>query len=139
MSTRSPATSVWSRSGRSTGCPDKIADTTAAIILAPEWPGAEVWKNKWRCGLPHNLVACFQTLIGRDDISDRIGDIEVPTLVIHGEADTAITLDRAEDMAWRLPRCKWMTVPGAGHAANLIHPAPVNAAIARFLVGLNPD
>src|SRR3546814_3161941 len=76
------------------------------------------------------------TLVSRDDISEQLSRIAVPALVVHGDSDAAISLDRARDMATRLPRAEWVVVPGAGHAANLTHPQPVNAAIEAFLAGL---
>ena len=117
------------------GLADPIADTIAQIILGAGWPGSEAWKAKWRTWQPHNLLGAFQTLVSRDDISTAIAAIQVPALVIHGEADMAIDLARARDMAARLS-AEVVTVPGAGHAANLTHPAPVNAAIERFLATL---
>ena len=32
-----------------------------------------------------------------------------------------------------LPNARWVDVAGAGHASNLTHPEPVNAAIQAFL------
>jgi len=119
------------------GLPDEIADTVAGIILGAGWSGAGKWKDKWRAWQPHNLLASFETLVARDDISNEIGRIDVPAMVIHGEADAAITLDRATDMAQRLPHAEMVTVSGAGHASNLTHPEPVNRAIERFLDGLD--
>lgn len=123
---------IWA----SQGLPDQIADTIEQIILGPNWPGAAAWKAKWRTWKPHNLMACFETLVNRDDLSGRLGEINVPALVIHGEADVAITLDRAKDMAQRLRNAELVTVPGAGHASNLTHPQAVNATIERFLAQL---
>lgn len=123
---------AWAQQGLS----DQIADTIEQIILGNNWPGADHWKQKWRQWKPHNLLACFQTLVGRDDLSDRLGQIKVPALAIHGEADLAITLDRAQDMVQRLPNAQLVTVSAAGHAANLTHPEPVNAAIESFLSSL---
>ncbi|MGH8445100.1 MAG: alpha/beta fold hydrolase [Solimonas sp.] len=113
-----------------------IADTVAQIILGAGWPGTPAWQEKWRGWKAHNLMGVFDTLVHRDDISQRLEEIHVPALVVHGEADAAISLDRARDMATRLS-ADVVTVPGAGHAANLTHPAPVHAAIAAFLQRLN--
>lgn len=120
---------TWATQGLS----DEIADATARIILGADWPGADRWKSKWHEWQPHNIRAAFETLVQRDDISEAIERIDVPALVIHGEADNAITMDRAKDMAKRLPRAEMKTVPSAGHASNLTHPEPVNDAIERFL------
>lgn len=124
---------VWAQQG----LPDPIAAIVEQTILGNGWAGAEAWKQKWRQWRPHNLLACFQTLVDRDDISARLGAIPVPALVIHGDADIAITLDRARDMAKRLPHAELVTIAGGGHAANLTHPDPVNAAIERFLASLS--
>lgn len=124
---------IWAQQG----LPDPIADIVEQTILGDGWSGAAHWRDKWRAVKPHNLLACFQTLVSRDDISDQLNQIKVPALAIHGEADMAITLDRAQDMVQRLPQAKLVTIPGAGHAANLTHPEPVNAAIGPFLSGLS--
>lgn len=118
------------------GLAPRIADTVAQIILGPGWSGTPVWQDKWRAWQAHNLMGSFQTLISRDDISEQLSQIKVPALVVHGDSDAAISLDRARDMAARLPQAQLAIVPGAGHAANLTHPQPVNAAIKAFLAGL---
>ena len=63
----------------------------------------------------------------------KLGDIKVPCLVIHGDADAAIPLERAQILADGLADSQMVIVPGAGHAANLTHPEIVNPAIAKFL------
>ena len=125
---------VWAQQG----LPQPIADTIAQLILGPGWPGTPAWQDKWRAWQAHNLMGSFQALIDRDDICGQIGHITVPALVVHGTDDAAISLDRAQDLARRLPQAELVTVPGAGHAANLTHAEPVNAAIERFLSTL-PD
>jgi len=67
-----------------------------------------------------------------------VARITAPALVIHGEADVAIEPERARAMHARLPKAApFARVPG-GHAPNLTHPEPVNAAMLRFLEGLEP-
>ena len=57
----------------------------------------------------------------------------MPALVIHGEEDVPLPIERAQAMADALPDATFVRVPGAGHSVNLEQPAIVNAAIARFL------
>ncbi|MFI4940025.1 MAG: alpha/beta fold hydrolase [Burkholderiales bacterium] len=119
------------------GLSDATAAIIAHIILGDSWAGAEAWKAKWKAMKPVNLLGAFTALGSRDDISTAIAGIRAPALVIHGEADIAIEPQRAEAMRTTLPNAVPMVpVPGAGHAANLTNPAPVNAAIIRFLEGL---
>ena len=108
----------------------------AHIILGDGWAGAPQWQAKWRGFTVPNLMQCFTTLGSRDDISDRLGAITVPALVVHGALDHAIDLTRAQAMHDALPRAQMVVVPGGGHASNLTHPEPVNAALKVFLDSL---
>ena len=123
-----PMIDLWSASGPT----EPLLDGIAAVILGAGWPGAEPWKAKWRAR--PSIAQVFRTLTTRDDVTDRLGEIAAPALVVHGEQDVSIPLDRAELLVAGLPSARPLVrVPGAGHAANLTHPEPVNAAIAGFL------
>lgn len=122
----------WAANGLS----EQTAATIEYVILGEQWPGASVWREKWQKVAPADLLQSFQTLGTRDDISDQIGRIGVPTLVIHGDSDRAIELPRANAMADAIPNARTIIVPGAGHASNLTHPQIVNPAIDSFLASL---
>jgi len=119
------------------GLPDQIADTIEQIILAPGWPGGGAWKQKWRGWKTVNLLGSFHTLSGRDDVHSRLGQITAPALVVHGDSDVAIPLERARMLAQGLPHAELAVIKGAGHAANLTHPDQVNPHIEKFLASLN--
>ncbi|WP_040495025.1 alpha/beta fold hydrolase [Ilumatobacter nonamiensis] len=114
---------------------DELAGTIADIIIAdPELN--EQWIAKWRELPKEQMREPGECLLNRDDITDRLGEITCPALVVHGTEDTAITMDRAEALAAGLSGAgDVVRVPGA-HAANLTHPGPVNDAIVAFLAGL---
>lgn len=118
------------------GLSDDMATVVEHAILGAGWPGASAWRDKWKQVTPANLGQCFMTLAQRDDISERLADIPVAALVIHGEQDQAIVPARAQAMAQGLRGAQWVQIAGAGHAANLTHPEPVNAAIEQFLAQL---
>jgi pimeloyl-ACP methyl ester carboxylesterase len=115
------------------GLSDATADVVATIILGQNWSGANAWKAKWRKIAPHDLSGCWDCLTHRDDITAKLSEIKVPTMVIHGDADAAISLGLAQTLAREIPAAELVVVPGAGHAANLTHADAVNPAIARFL------
>lgn len=115
------------------GLSDDMATMVEHIILGQGWEGAAAWRAKWKQASPVNLGQSFAALALRDDISPRLAEIKVPALVIHGEKDAAIGVERARAMFKALPNAQWVDVAGAGHAANLTHPGPVNAAIEQFL------
>lgn len=118
---------------------DELTEIIANIIIAEPETNAE-WIAKWKAlderagrdGM-RQASAC---LLGRDDITDRLGEITCPALVVHGTEDTAITMDLAETLANGLPGADGVVAVSGAHAANLTNPEPVNAAISAFLSDL---
>ncbi len=76
----------------------------------------------------------FRTLSERDDITGRLGEIRCPTLIIHGTADAAIPMERAEQVRDGLGgQVSFHVVTDGTHAANVSHPDEVNEAVLNFL------
>lgn len=121
---------AWMESGPS----EELLDQLAGMILGDDQELAAHWKGRWRELDPEALRHPVACLLERDDVTDRVGEIEAPALVIHGEEDPAIPMARAVDMHARLPEAKGIvTVSGAAHAPNLTHPEVVNPALREFL------
>ena len=59
-------------------------------------------------------------------------DIRVPSIVVVGSEDTPF-LAASDYMAAKIPGAKLVTLPAAGHAANIDQPAAFNAAVLGFL------
>ncbi|MGO9559101.1 MAG: alpha/beta fold hydrolase [Acidimicrobiales bacterium] len=118
------------------GPSDELAEVTASIIIGDPDLNA-VWKAKWQ-GRPQELVALpGNALLTRDDVTDRLGEITVPALVVHGTADVAISMEKAETLAAGLSGSgSVVTIQDGTHSANLTHPGAVNEAIIGFLAGL---
>lgn len=95
------------------------------------------WKAKWMAEDPARIVEPGGALLDRDDITDRLGEIACPVLIVHGTADTAIPIEKAELLRAGLPDCRDLVpIEGAAHAPNLTHPAEVNRHVERFLEAL---
>jgi len=118
------------------GPDQELLDIIAGLILGEGYDDTPRWQNQWRRLTNDNLVQLFTTLASREDIQDRLGEIKVPAMVIHGEQDASIPVAVARNLADGLPECEFVIVPGAGHASNLTHPELVNPQIERFLEGL---
>ncbi|HEV2216274.1 MAG TPA: alpha/beta hydrolase [Candidatus Dormibacteraeota bacterium] len=124
---------VWTSSGPS----EQLLEMVAAIIVGNKRPESAEWIAKWRNLDPAKLTYIYRTLIDRDDITDRMGEIRAPALVIHGTDDVAIDISMAEKLCASLSGCRDLVrVEGAGHSSNITHPEPVNKAIEEFLVSL---
>jgi pimeloyl-ACP methyl ester carboxylesterase len=121
---------VW----KTHGLNDDLAEIIAAIIMSPGYPGNAEWIAKWKRMPTEHVDMPLTPLLNREDIHDRLGEITAPAMVFHGEVDAAIPVELAQRLSDGLPNCEGLVlVPGAGHAANLSHPEPVNAALGDFL------
>jgi pimeloyl-ACP methyl ester carboxylesterase len=67
------------------------------------------------------------------DVSHDIARVRQPTLLVHGELDPIVPLDRARELAARLARCELVTLPGAGHVPTLTQPVRVADAMRAFI------
>jgi 3-oxoadipate enol-lactonase len=84
---------------------------------------------------PETYRAALECVIGFDR-RDVLPRIAVPTLLIAGGADTTAPAAVMERMAARIPGARFVTVPGAGHLANLEQPAAFNRILEEFLSGI---
>jgi pimeloyl-ACP methyl ester carboxylesterase len=125
---------VWLEQG-----PAPVQDIVASIILGP--PDGPVdyapWFAKWAAADRPELRLAFRCLIDRDDITGRLGEISCPALIVHGTADAAIPVAKAEVVQAGLAGpAELVLVDGGSHAANLSHPDQVNVALLEFLRAL---
>ena len=95
----------------------------------------EVVRDSWNVAAaasPVGTAACPPTWV--TDFRQDLPKIDVPTLVLHGDADRILPIDAT---ARRLPDliadCELVEVPGAPHGMLWTHAAEVNQALLEFL------
>ncbi len=99
-----------------------------------ERPGLiETWTNRWRTYPADAVYHEIDSFLGRENLLDRMPEIRVPALAIHGENDRSIDIERARRTVEALPDARLEPIPDAGHASNLERPGPVNDALQEFL------
>ena len=97
------------------------------------------WVEKWMTWPQHSARELIAVVTGRDDITDRLSEIDAPAIVIHGEEDVAIPMERAEQLADGLTNVvEFFRVPKGGHTSTLEQPDLVTAAVERFLEKVAP-
>ncbi|HUY86701.1 MAG TPA: alpha/beta hydrolase [Acidimicrobiales bacterium] len=117
--------------------PANVEETIASIIFGGGYD-PKPWYAKWEAQPRDNLILPFRALIDRDSLVERLGEINTPTLICHGDEDAAIPIDKARELESNLPGARPMViVQGAGHASNMSHPEQVNSAIQGFLRSLH--
>jgi pimeloyl-ACP methyl ester carboxylesterase len=111
----------------------EVADINADLIFGP---GVEtrLWKAKWQAKPPSWHNTAWDTVIGRDDILDRLSEIRCPALVINGTEDQAFDMSVARGIVERLGNARGLVaVEGAYHCPPVSHPDAVNGPLRRFL------
>ena len=82
---------------------------------------------------PTPTEAAWQAAALEADLSDRLVEIRVPALVVHGDADPVWPVAGAARLAEGLPRGDLRRTAGAGHLVGCEAAAPVNDALVGFL------
>jgi len=67
------------------------------------------------------------------DTRDRLGEIQCPTLVVHGELDEQYPVVHARLFKERIPRCRLEILPGRGHVLFFEAPELLAQALLSFL------
>ena len=67
------------------------------------------------------------------DVSERLWQIEVPTLVLAGGRDVIVPMGRQRSLAKEIPGARFETIADAGHIGFLTHRAEVVRSVSRHL------
>ena len=64
---------------------------------------------------PAGIARQYAAIVAQPRWHQKLGDINVPTLVLHGQVDTLIIPENGRDVAARIPNAQWVEVEGWGH------------------------
>ncbi|GGN08709.1 alpha/beta fold hydrolase [Halarchaeum nitratireducens] len=117
----------------------QIAERVTSETTHEERPELlETWAERWET-YPGDAVANeYESWYAKAGVADRLDEIDVPSLVVHGEEDV-FDIERAEATAAGLPDADLVRVPEAGHLSNLERPAVVSDALGDFLADVYAD
>ena len=133
---RLPAYRQMQETWLAVGPVDELTAAIAALIIGDPVLSAG-WIAKWN-ELPREAMkAAGDCLLGREDITDRLGEITCPAIVFHGTADQSIEMALAQTLCAGLSGCAGVVaIDGASHASNLTHPDQLNPRLLEFLRSL---
>ena len=94
-------------------------------------------KRKWEKHLLSNdrvgIIRALSGVINRQGVTEQLGQINTPTLIIVGDQDTALPLEESQTMHVGIPNSRLVVIPGAGHTSTVEEPVAVTAAMTDFL------
>lgn len=82
------------------------------------------------------LIGALAAMRDRPDSRPMLGDITIPTLVVHGSDDQLIPLAEARAMADAIPGAHFAVIPAAGHLAPMEQAVNTGRVIREFLESL---
>jgi pimeloyl-ACP methyl ester carboxylesterase len=82
------------------------------------------------------IIGALEAMRDRPDSGPSLAAITVPTLVVVGEQDAITPPAVARSLASHVRGTKLVTIPDAGHMANLEQPDRFSEAVRSFLQGL---
>ncbi len=96
-------------------------------------PLVEEWRAWFAAADPESMRRFLEMLMRRDSVVARLGEIEVPSLVIFGSEDRSLPARLSKKIDAGLPDSKLVEIPRAGHLSTLEQPEAVTAAMVGFL------
>ncbi len=86
-----------------------------------------------RSSSPAAVAAAQRGMAGRPDVTGRLGEIGVPSLVVCGAEDAISPPAEMRSIAEGLPEAEYVEIAGSGHMTTAEAPEQVNAAMAGFV------
>lgn len=91
------------------------------------------WKRLPLEMAPRELFHACLAVFRRGDVTDELGEVDLPALVIVGTEDRATPPPLAGELAEALPRARLERVEGAGHLSAIEAPDEVTGLVTAFL------
>ncbi len=78
---------------------------------------------------PQGVVGALLGMAERADTTASLNEIRVPTVIVAGEQDAFVPVEKMHAMAEQIPQARWFEVSGAGHVPMMEAPQVVAGAL----------
>lgn len=114
--------------------PDAVIDMLSGLVVHKQATEAAATFK----AMAHRIggaagAAQARALVGRADVTAKLGGLHVPTLVLWGAADALVPLSVGRALADELPHAHFHALKDCGHLPTLEKPAESAALFAEFL------
>ena len=87
--------------------------------MKPKFSPSEEYQNKVSVIMqrqqPAAFIGALKAMAERMDTSSLLANLNIPVVVIHGDADSLISIDRAREMKNAVPHAHFVELKGVGH------------------------
>lgn len=120
--------------GGANGPPEAVLDAIIATCFGADFDSSR-WREQLRAWPVEQLGFALDSLVERDDIVERLGEIQSPVLVMHGSDDASYSPSYGRQIADGVTNSAgFVLVDGGAHFLSATDPGPVNDALERFLI-----
>lgn len=89
--------------------------------------------NKIRENNPRSVIKALYGVANRNGIEEELAGINCPTLVIVGDQDVPVPVEKSEDIHARIRDSRLVIIKGGGHTGSIEEPEQYNQAILSFI------
>ena len=114
---------------------DAVARMVSPFPPPPHMPAERLEETKLRLAAMSvdAFIGAFNALSAWAGTYERARDINLPTLVIWGDLDSAFIIDGSKRLAEAIPNAEAAVIPECGHSPQFERPPLFNAALEAFL------
>lgn len=109
------------KEGRYKSAADVEANGIGSVVeaMAPKFTSDERLQAHARASMerqqPAAYIGALKAMAERDDSTSLLPSFHFPVVIIHGDSDSLIPIDRAREIKAALPQAHLIEIPGAGH------------------------
>ena len=81
---------------------------------------------------PLGVASALRAMANRPDSSDIFKTFPFPVVIVHGDSDMLIPVERGQEMKDALPSARYVELPGVGHMPMMENPRGVSEALHAF-------
>lgn len=97
------------------------------------------WREVFLAQDPSSMLVTLRAFMHRDDVTDRLQEISVPTLVIVGDEDVDPGVLASARIAARIPGARFAVLPVTGHLSALEQPHAFGTRLLDFVGEVVPS
>lgn len=114
---------------------DPLAEAMSPKLFAPQTPSDVLSQvgEMIREASVGGVAAASRGMATRPDVSDWLGEIDLPCLLVVGEHDAISSPAEMKEIAESISGSRFVEIPDAGHMSPMENPKAFNAALADFL------